>query len=204
MHNGSLKQGTGGCNPQKLQATDLAKECCLSSWLTVLPILEHSFHLHKGDFRDALSLGYDITPSNTSNPCQCGMSFSVYHAMVCPIWGSPMIRYNKVRDLNSSLLSEVCHFVATEPSLQLITSETFTLASANTTNDAHLDIKARGFGSRGQDVYFDLRIFYPNASSYHSLSLTSAYKPMRIQRSKNMVIDLGTLSIESSLHWSLL
>ena len=66
----------------------------------------------------------------------------------------------------------MCHNVATEPSLQPITSVTFSLASANTINDARLDVKARGFWSRGQDAYFDVRVFYPNASSYRSLSLT--------------------------------
>ena len=48
--------------------------------------------------------------------------------------------------------------------------------SANTADDARLDIKTRGFWSRGQDAYFDVRVFYPNASSYRSLSLKSAYK----------------------------
>ena len=155
---------------------DLAKESGSSSWLTVLPILEHGFHLHKGDFRDALSLRYGITPSNTSSTCQCGTSFSVDHAMVCPFGGLLMIRHNEVRDLTASLLTGVCQNVATEPSLQPITSETFSLASANTSNDAHLDVKARGFWSRGQDAYFDVRVLYPNASSYRSLSLPSVYK----------------------------
>ena len=132
--------------------------------------------LHKGDFRDALSLRYGITPSNTSSTCQCGTSFSVDHAMVCPFGGFPTIRHNEVRDLTASLLTEVCHNVATEPSLQPITSETFSLASANTSSDARLDVKARGFWSRGQDAYFDVRVFYPNASSYRSLSLPSVYK----------------------------
>ena len=87
-----------------------------------------------------------------------------------------MTRHNAVRDLTASLLTEVYHNVATEPSLQQIISETFSLASANASNDAHLDVKARGFWSRGQDAYFDLRVFYPNASSYRSLSLPSVYK----------------------------
>ena len=56
---------------------------------------------------------------------------------------------NGVRDLTSSLLTEVFHNVAIEPSLQPVTTETFSLASANTTNDAGLDIKTRGFWSRG-------------------------------------------------------
>ena len=93
-------------------------------------------------YRPALSLRYGITPLNTSSsylpvwnlffsrPCY-GMSF----------WGFPMIRHNEVQDLTASLLTEVCHNVATEPSLQPVTSETFSLASVNTTNDAHLDIR---------------------------------------------------------------
>ena len=69
----------------------------------------------------------------------------VDHAMVCPFGGFPTIRHNKVRDLTASLLTEVSYNVQTEPSLQPVTTETFSLASANTTNDARLDIKTRGF-----------------------------------------------------------
>ena len=96
--------------------------------------------------------------------------------IICPFGGFPTIRHNEVRDLIASLLTEVCHNVTTEPSLQPISSETFSLASANTSNDAHLDVKARGFWSGGQDAYFDVRVFYSNASSYCSLSLTCVYK----------------------------
>ena len=58
-----------------------------NSWLTVLPIEEHAFHLHKGDFRDALSLRYGLMPLNTASTCHCGASFSVDHAMICPVTG---------------------------------------------------------------------------------------------------------------------
>ena len=135
---------------------------------------EHGFHLHKGDFRDALSLRYGLSPLNTSKSCHCGASFSVDHAMVCPFGGFPTIRHNEVRDLTASLLTEVCHNVATEPCLQPITSETFPLASTNTRDDARLDVKARGFWSRARMHFLMLGYFIP--SSYHSLSLTSAYK----------------------------
>ena len=60
------------------------------------------------------------------------------------------------------------------PCNQLLQS--FPYATANTADDACLDVKARGFWCRGQDAFFDVRIFYPNASSYHALSLSSAYK----------------------------
>ena len=72
-------------SPFLKRCADLAREPGSSSWLTVLPIPEHGFHLHKGDFRDALFLCYGITPLNTSKTCQCGTSFSVDHAMVCPL-----------------------------------------------------------------------------------------------------------------------
>ena len=94
-------------SPSLKCCVDLAKESGSSSWLTVLPILEHGFHLHKGDFRDSLYLRYGITPSKTSSTCQCETSFSVDHAMVCPFGRLPMIRHNEVRDLTDSLLTEV-------------------------------------------------------------------------------------------------
>ena len=61
--------------------------------------------------------------------------------MVYPFKGFP----NEVRDLTASLLTEISHNVAVEPSLQPVTTETFSLASANITNDASLDNKTRGF-----------------------------------------------------------
>jgi len=38
---------------------EVASEKGASSWLSVLPIGEHGFHLHKGEFRDALRLRYN-------------------------------------------------------------------------------------------------------------------------------------------------
>ena len=136
---------------------------------------------------------------------QCGTSFSVNHAMVCPFGGFPRIRHNEVRDLTASLdlLTEVCHNVATEPSAASHFRDFFSCI-CNTINDAHLDVNTRGLWRRGQDAYFDVRVFYPNASSYHSLSLTSVYKCHEDAKSKNTAIELETLSMESSLHWSLL
>ena len=45
--------------PTELQrARELACLKGASSWLTVLPLDEHGFSLHKGDFRDAVCLRY--------------------------------------------------------------------------------------------------------------------------------------------------
>ncbi len=65
----------------------------------------------------------------------------------------------------ASLLTEVCHNVATEPPLQPLTGELFSASSVNTSNHARPDIRARGFWNNHQDAFFDVRVFYPNAPS---------------------------------------
>ena len=78
-----------------------------------------------------------------SSSCNCGMSFSVDHAMTCNLGGFPTIRYNEIRDLTASLLSEVCHNVAIEPHLQLRNGEGFHHKSANT-DENHISIYVPG------------------------------------------------------------
>ena len=62
---------------------ELASEKRAFSWLAVLPIGEYGFHLHKGEFRDALHLRYNWQLSNIPKTCNCGTQFSVDHAMTC-------------------------------------------------------------------------------------------------------------------------
>ena len=68
---------------------DLAKECGASSWLSVLPLSEQGFHLHKGEFRDTLCLRYGWSLSNTPQLCNCGKAFTIDHAIVCHSGVSP-------------------------------------------------------------------------------------------------------------------
>ena len=84
--------------------------------------------------------------SDIPSHCVCGQPSSVQHALSCPRGGFPSIRHNELCDLTASLLKETCHGIATEPSLQPITSETFNAATANTQDGARLDIVAIGFG----------------------------------------------------------
>ena len=58
--------------PQPLQrAMDFAKEKGSSTWLTTLPLAEHGFTLHKGEFHDALALRYGWAPSEMPSTCTC-------------------------------------------------------------------------------------------------------------------------------------
>ena len=172
--------------PQQ-RAIDLAMEKGASTWLSVLPIEEHGFSLHKGAFRDALCLRYAWQIPRVPQKCVCDRKFDVNHAMICPRGGFPTLRHNEVRDLTADLLTEVCHDVEIEPQLQELTGEHFSLRTANTEDGARLDVKARGFWeNRLQCAFFDVRVFYPNAQSNQSSSLSSAYRKHEMERNVPM------------------
>ena len=109
--------------------------------------------------------------------CVHGQSFTVQHALSCPKGGFPSIRHNELRDFTASLLKETCNGVATEPSLQPITSETFQTASVNKQDGARLDIVANGFGGGVYErAFFDVRVFNPFAPSNRHSSIASSYR----------------------------
>ena len=166
----------GRLSSKMKRCVDLAKEKGTSSWLSVLPLKDQGLLLHKGEFRDALCLRYGWNLPNTPTTCNCGSAFSIGHAMVCHMGGFPTIRHNEIRDLTASLLTEVCHNVAAEPHLQPLNGETMAFRSAITDDGARLDIRARGFWNAAQDAFFDVRVFYPNAPSNRSSSITAAYR----------------------------
>ena len=148
-----------------------------SSWLTVLPLEEHQFSFHKQAFRDALALRYGWQPSQLPAYCSCGEPFSVQHALSCPKGGYPSIQHNELWDFTASLLSETCHGVAVEPSLQPITSERFVHATANTQDGARLDIVADGFwGGSFERAFFDVRVFNPFAQTNSHSSIQATYR----------------------------
>ena len=162
--------------PELKRCVDLSQEKGSSSWLSVLPLEEHGFYLHKGEFRDALDLRYGWKLNNTPQTCNCGAQFTVNHAMICHMGGFPTIRHNEIRDITASLLTEVCNNVAIEPALQPLSGENMAGRSANTDDGARVDIRARGFWNASQDAFFDVRVFYPNASSNRSTNPMSVYR----------------------------
>jgi len=57
-------------------------------------------------------------------------------------------------------MSEVCHDVSKEPSLQPLSGESLSLRNCNQDDGAQLDIKASGFwGGQFQSSFFDVRIY---------------------------------------------
>ena len=85
--------------------------------------------------------------------------FTVEHSFTCPKGGFPSIHHNEIRDLTTSLLTEVCHEVDVEPHLQPITCEQFTLASSKIEDGARLDISGNGFRGHCEKTYIDVKVF---------------------------------------------
>ena len=162
--------------PVKQRLLECASERGTSAWLTALPIEQHGFFLHKAAFRDAVHLRYGWDLPGIPNKCSCGATFTVDHAMICAKGGYTILRHNEIRDITTSLLSEVCRNTSTEPLLQPLSGESLQHASAIKGDEARADIKATGFWARGQEAFFDVRVFYPNASSYINRNLASLYK----------------------------
>ena len=75
-------------------------------------------------------------------------------------------RHNELRDLTAALLQQACHDVKIEPPLEPLTGEGFSARSANTSQEARLDISARGLFVPYQKVFADVRVVNPTAKRY--------------------------------------
>ena len=89
---------------------ELASEKGVSNWLTVLPLQEHNFSLHKTAFHDAVALRYGWDPARLPQHCACGTKFTVEHSFTCPKGGCPSIRHNEIRDLTKGTDLYLCLF----------------------------------------------------------------------------------------------
>jgi hypothetical protein len=145
-----------------------------SNWLTTLPLEEKGFALSKQEFWDAVSIRYNRTLTRLPTTCACGERFNVTHAFNCKKGGFVANRHNDLRDLTASLLDEVCKDVCVEPPLVPLTGETLEFRTANRSDEARLDISARGVWGKEQRAFFDIRVFNLSAQSYQGQSLEQA------------------------------
>ena len=155
---------------------ELAQEVGASNWLTALPIREKGFSLNKKEFTDAITLRYGWPLDGLPNNCTCGTRFDVEHALTCKRGGFVCMRHDEVRDLTAGMLREVCRDVTVEPTLLPLDGERLNHRTANYSNDARTDVSARGFWTRGQRAFFDIRIFDPMARCHRNLPLEAAHK----------------------------
>jgi len=81
-----------------------------------------------------------------------------------------------LRNITCNLLSEVCNDVAVEPVLHHLSGEDFASPSSSVSDEARVDVKARGFWQANQIAFFDVRVFNPMAKRYANQSLDKAYR----------------------------
>eukprot|EP00731_Ephydatia_muelleri_P026168 Em0018g268a len=109
--------------------------------------------------------------------------------------GYPTLRHNEIRNLTANLLSEVCHNVTIEPTLQPVTRETFKLASTITDIGARSDIAADGFwGGHFEKTFFDIRVLNPLAPSNTTPTPNACYR--RHEKEKQRAYEQRIREIE--------
>ena len=159
----------------ELRTVNINMEKGASNWLSSIPMSDFDFHLSKREFWDAINIRYNWPLSNLPTKCPCGEHFDLDHALKCHKGGFLIQRHNEIRDLTADLLAEVCKAVAVEPPLERLTGEKLELASAISSDEARLDVSARGFWQRGQRAFFDVKVFNPNAQRHVGQSLAQCY-----------------------------
>ena len=127
---------------------------------------------------------------------------SVEHAFSCPSGGFPSIRHNELHDIAAAFLSDICHNISIEPTLQLLSGEHFQYRSANVEDGARLDVSAESFWGRDRRLaYFDIKVFNPLASNYASSPLGQCYCRAELDIKENMMKESMRLRGELFLLW---
>ena len=94
------------------------------------------------------------------------------------------LHYNRQRSITASVLKEVCLDFWIEAILQKLTGKRFEQRTANTLNEAKLDVAARGFQIVGQIAFFDTKVFCSNATRYVKEKLQQCYTSNENEKKK--------------------
>jgi hypothetical protein len=165
-----------------------------SVWLTTLPLKDEGFQLDKQSFWDLMKIRYGRQLSRLPERCACSAPFNLQHALSCKKGGFVSNRHNTIRDTTACLLRQVCRDVKVEPNLLPLTGETLQERTANRTEEARLDIAARGFWVPGQKAFFDVRVFNPFAGRYRNSKASKAYEIN--EREKKRAYNERVLQVE--------
>ena len=75
-----------------------------SSWLNALPLVDQKLDLNKEEFRDSISLRYNIPLKGLPSFCACGEKFNVNHALSCKKGGFVSERHDGITMSRPSLI----------------------------------------------------------------------------------------------------
>ena len=84
------------------------------------------------------------------------------------------MRHNKIRDVEASILKDVCKDVRVEP--ELLPIGNIQVDSSNQSEKARLDISAVGIWSPLERTYLDVRVTHPNCPTYQNQKVSKIYE----------------------------
>ena len=171
-----LEEITQVLEPMQKRLLETSHEKGASNWLNCLPLKDEGYNLNKQEFKDSIKLRYGWQLEGLPSTCPCGNTFSVHHATSCKLGGFIHMRHNDVRDITGQFLDEIFNDVRLEPPLIPLTREKLRFGTSNRSEEARLDISARGFWNRGQRAFFDVRIFDPTAPRLLNRTLKSLHQ----------------------------
>ena len=171
-------------SPRTARIIEQTRDKGASSWLNAIPFENHGFSLTKREFRDSLRLRYNLRLKNLPSNCVCGHPFNVDHALVCKKGGFVAQRHDNIKNLLTSQLAKICKDVESEPGLQPLDNEVFSLRSANTSDDARLDIKAGGFWEKGVTAFFDVRVTHVNSNSNQNKATSDIFRAQEEEKKR--------------------
>ena len=105
------------------------------------------------------------------------------------------MRHNRVRDLEASILRDVCKDVKVEPELMPLGNSSTT--SSNVAEKARLDVSAVGIWSPMERTFLDVRVVHPNAPSYRDKKIEKIYEQNKKEKKRTYnqrVIQVGKAS----------
>ena len=120
--------------------------------------------------------------------------------MNCNRGGFISNRHDSIRNFEAKLLKQVCNDVQIEPHLQPVSEGVrFHHASANTRNDARLDVRAKGFWREGQNAFFDVRVTNADNMSQRDKTVESVLRSHEQEKKRQynarvMEIEQGTFT----------
>ena len=106
------------------------------------------------------------------NMCSCG-KYDLQHSVSFKKGGFVLLRHNYLRKITAFLIDKVC---------QTFSGKKSDSRSMNVRDEARLDISARGFWTKYQMTFFDVRDFDSVAKRYESKNLQQCYRTNEMQK----------------------
>ena len=184
-------------NEKTKRYVELAGEKGAGAWLSALPLQALGYVLNKQEFRDSIYLRYGWMIPNTPTYCGCKVKNSVNHTLNCKLGGYVTMRHNNIRDLEASLLKEVCKDVKVEP--ELLPIGNVETQSSNRADKARLDVSAVGVWSSMERTFLDVRVMHPNSPSYIDKTPDQIYSQHEKEKKRSynhriMHVDKGSFT----------